>query len=689
MGSIRLEVRDQHLQEHPQEEEIIKAFLPCFFVTWGRLRRGYNTELSVYFLNPEPFMKETFGFDQEIMLVYSRYDRLEPRAVQAAESFMADDPARGRVEKLTYFFISESPDAEQWFHSYTSMNPESKLIIPFAANDLRSNADNAWFVRNKTAKLLYGRDLFDYRLPLESDTYFFGRSELVINLFDAIKRSENRGIFGLRKTGKTSLLYKLERMLKADNVAEVFYYDCKLPSIRKLRWFEFFGRICKELAQRFKLPFSRTLDQISTADEFLEIVSGLTKPVLLIFDEIEYMSPVAIDDPHWHKDFIDFWQTFWACQSRYRKISAMIAGVNPSVVEIDSIGGIQNPLFGIVSYQFLTGLKPEETRNMVKTLGKRIGLKFDHTANDYIHKRYGGHPLLTRMACSVTNNIIKQKDEDRPVTLTMDRLQKEENQRDTELIFYCRHVVSELKQFYPDEYEMLELLASGQVHDFMELAAYPEFTKHLRSYGLLGEDNFKRPIVSIPVIERYIGLELARREGRQTIFRIIPKEDRGQWLEKRKSSVIHDLHLLERIIQQKGGPQLFGPNSFPQADEFICISVVETEKHFKDFIDICNKCFVESIENYGKSIGEKRYYWIQIKGVYPGMWQALHRIKMYRHDNLHLLLTEQASRELLEYLNQDLEGKNLASIKESYFILQQCVLDGLLTGIQIEISNLT
>jgi len=51
----------------------------------------------------------------------------------------------------------------------------------------------------------------------------------------------------------------------------------------------------------------------------------------------------------------------------------MIAGVNPSVVEIDSVGGVQNPLFGIVSYQFLTGLNPEETRNMIRTLGKRMG----------------------------------------------------------------------------------------------------------------------------------------------------------------------------------------------------------------------------------------------------------------------------------------------------------------------------
>lgn len=689
MGSIRIEVREQHLNYHPEEEEILKAFLPCFFVTWGRLRRGYNTELSVYFLNPEPFMKETFGFDQEVMLVYSKYDRLEARAIQAAESFLADDPARGRVEKLTYFFVSEAPDTEQWFHSYTSVNPESKLIISITAKELRQNADDAWFIRNKTSRLLYGRDLFDYRLPLEQDTYFFGRSELVVNLFDAIKRSENRGIFGLRKTGKTSLLYKLERMLKADNVAEVLYYDCKLPSIRKLRWFELLGRICKELAAHLNLTCSPTLNEIEAADKFIELVSKLTKPVLLVFDEIEYISPVAIDDQHWHKDFIDFWQTFWACQSRHRKISAMIAGVNPSVVEMDSVGGVQNPLFGIVSYQFLTGLNPEETRNMIRTLGKRMGLKFEHEAAQYMHQRYGGHPLLIRMGCSTTNNIIKQTNEDKPVNLTLQRLQDEELQRDTELMFYCRHVVSELKQFYPDEYEMLELLASGQIHDFMELVAYPEYTKHLKSYGLLGEDNFKRPMISIPVIGRYVGLELARREGRQTLFRVIPKELRTSWLEKRKASLLTDLHLLELAIKLAGSIKLFGPNSFPRADEFAAISVVDAEKDFKNFIDICNRCFVESIESYGDSIGKKKYYWEEIKTTYPGLWHALQRTKIYRHDNLHLVLTKQVSGELLKFIQQDLEGKSPSAVQDCYFVLQQCVLDGLLTGMQIEINNLT
>ena len=52
MGTIRNEAREQHINNYPEEEELLKPFLDGFFVTWGRRRHAYNTELSVYFLNP-------------------------------------------------------------------------------------------------------------------------------------------------------------------------------------------------------------------------------------------------------------------------------------------------------------------------------------------------------------------------------------------------------------------------------------------------------------------------------------------------------------------------------------------------------------------------------------------------------------------------------------------------------------
>lgn len=692
MGGIRAEVREDHLNVFPEEEEILKPFLDGFFVTWGRRRTAYNTEVSVYFLNPEPFISESFGFDREILLVYSPYKRIEARTIQAAESFLMDSPAKGRIEQLNYFLITEDDNAKEWLQSYLSDNQESRIIIIFSASELReSSKGDSWYIRNVISQQLFGRDLFDYRLPLQKDTYFFGRQDMVMDYYDAIKRGENRGIFGLRKTGKTSLIFKLERMFKIDGIICLFYYDCKLPSIRRLRWFQLLEKVCKDICERFDIKIKGRYDEINIADTFDRLVSktsGLDKKIVIVFDEIEWVSPMAVRDLHWKSDFVDFWQTFWACQSRNRNISAIIAGVNPSVVEIDSFDGIQNPLFGIAPYNFLQGFSLEELSTMVNVLGKRMGMKFDSSSKEYLHKRYGGHPLLTRIGCSLINSRLKANGEIKPVDITKLWLTENEEDRDAELVFYCRHVVSEMQQFYPEEYEMLSLLASGQISDFLELATYPEYTRHLKSYGLLGQDEKGSPVIAIPVVKRYIGLELARKDGRRTIYKLVEPTRRKDWLEKRVQSVLREIRFLERLIQKLGTPILFGTNSFPEADKFASIELCQSAGDFVTFINVCYRCFVESIDNYGKSIGKPDYFWKDFKNFYPGLWYALQRIRLYRHDFFHLELKSNVNSSLLEYLEVDLEGNAPSKVNDLHFWLQQCVLDGLLTGIQIESQRL-
>jgi hypothetical protein len=288
MGIVRREVRDSYLRRYPEEEELIQPFLAGFDVTWARRRRAFNTELSVYFLKPGLSMTEAYGFSQEVLLVYAPYPRMQARTIQAAESFLHDDPGRGRVEKLNYFVISEDDDVEDWIRSYTSVNQESKIIVGFCAEEIRENSDSKWFVRNALNRQLYTRDLFDYRLPLQEDTYFFGRTDIIASFWDAIGRSENRGLFGLRKTGKTSLLYKLERIVNSERTATFLFYDCKLPSIRKLRWFELLARICRDLSEQPGISIKGKLDEIHIADTFAQLVSRMPRRTAIVLDEIEF-----------------------------------------------------------------------------------------------------------------------------------------------------------------------------------------------------------------------------------------------------------------------------------------------------------------------------------------------------------------------------------------------------------------
>lgn len=689
MSQIQDEVRAFHLKSFPEEEKVLQPFLSGFDVTWGRRRQGHNTELSVYFLRPEPFMAEMFGFAQELMLVYSPYPRLEPRALQASEQFLEDDPARGRVEKLTLILVSEAPNPEEWIKTYLASNQESRVVVAINAEKLRASVGDAWYVRNRIAEQLFTRDLFDFRLPLERDTYFFGRDDLLLDYRDAARRGENRGLFGLRKTGKTSFLFKLSRFLGADG-AIALYYDCKSPSIRQLHWHELLEKVGQDLASRLKRKFKTPADHRRYAEVFTNLLEKAApdQRTLLIFDEIEYISPFANDDPHWRNEYISFWQTIWAAQSVHRKISVLIAGVNPSVVEIDRIGPTQNPLFGIVPYNFLTGLSPEEVRRMLRVLGKRMGLTFGDDAGRYMHARYGGHPLLTRLAASYVHKRAAAAKDKRPFTVDAGSLIDTEELRDGDLSFYCRHVVSELRDFYPEEYSLLEWLSAGRTADYLEFAGFPDYIRHLRAYGLVSTDSANAPQVTLSVVARYVALEEARREGRKTVLRLVPLADRAAWLERRKKSILDDIPELEKVAESASLPSLFGPNSFPESHRFASLLVVTDEAAFEQFINCCHRCFVESVEAYGKHQKKPDYFWSDVRQAFPSLQEALHRIRVYRHQRMHIKLNPGVEQALQRFLGQDLEARQPAGVDDLWFLLQQATLDAMFNGLQIELSRL-
>jgi hypothetical protein len=263
-----------------------------------------------------------------------------------------------------------------------------------------------------------------------------------------------------------------------------------------------------------------------------------------------------------------------------------------------------------------------------------------------------------------------------------------ESELEDQLIFYSRHVMSELQEFYPEEYRSFELLAAGAIKEFAQMTARPELVRHLREYGLLSMPAGDIPKILIPVLGRYVAMEEARRSGRRTIMSLVPKEKRAEWLDHRLVAVISDMRHLERVIGALKRPRLFGPNSFPEADQLVKSPLGESKDQFVAFINIVNRCFVESIQNYGKSIRRAGYLFDEIKQTYPTLWSALIRIKLYRHHADHLELRPDVEVELAEVLRQDLEGRAPSNVPDFWFTLQQCTLDALLNAIQMEIYRL-
>lgn len=691
LGNIFEAVRSIHFSQYPDEEEIIRPFLPGFTVTWAKHYFINSVGLSAYLLTPETFMKEAYGFTKQVLLAISMYEDTDTRTLHAIDTvFQSTDLEQKGVETFCCFLVSKNKNIESWL-ALNVTNHEHRIVVPFHVDECLKNKHDSFYIRNILNEKYFVRDIFDYRLPLKDDAYFYGRKQLANSILDSVKNGKNKGIFGLRKTGKTSLLFKIKRLIEHENSGTVFIYDCKTPSIRKLHWHELYMKIINDLCKRYELEVLIELTESNVSEVFEEVLSQIpdNQKIIVIFDEIEWISFKAKIDLHWNTEYLDFWQTFWSSQSNYRNLTTVIAGVNPSITEVDIVNGVQNPLFGIVSNEYIKGLEFDDIKEMLKAIGKRMGIVFESDTIDYLFSRYGGHPLLTRLACSSINNSIKAEKLKRPFAVKKNRLAKEEVARDSELAFYCKHVVSELQEFYPDEYNMLENIASGQLYDIIQFAKFPEFRKHLESYGLLKIEDDKIPRITIPAVDRYIGIELATREGRGLVYRIVPLEERVAYIKRRVGAIIADFNFFQKLLEQKGLDLLFGVNSFPEADKLVGIPPANTEKDFSDFINTFNRCFVESVTAYGNSLKVKGYFYENIKDSYSSLFQALNRIKVYRNNQKHLKLNSSNIAVLVDYLSRDLEGKSPSSFDDLYFILQQITIDSLLTSLQIEINSIS
>lgn len=136
------------------------------------------------------------------------------------------------------------------------------------------------------------RDLFDYSDPLKKDFYFFGRNEIVVDIIDKHHENLNTGLFGLRKTGKTSIIYDVIRKIDKDDALGVLV-DCQNTSFNMRRWnralYFVVSQVCKKanIAEPEEDKFTEENAGRLFIEQLTKIHRTTQKSILLLFDEIE------------------------------------------------------------------------------------------------------------------------------------------------------------------------------------------------------------------------------------------------------------------------------------------------------------------------------------------------------------------------------------------------------------------
>ena len=385
------------------------------------------------------------------------------------------------------------------------------IIVPLSATELTHPERGDLFLRSRIADTIGTLDLFGMSSPITSDRYFFGRNDLVQQLIvRLIERGENAGLFGLRKTGKTSVLYAVSRRLE-DQPILTEYIDCQNPGIHAARWWQVLERIVERCADSLKVHHKRSVstsqyNERDAGNLFLKDVrallnTGQLRHIVLLFDEIEYTTPRISGalGQHWDTDFIPLWQTIRAVHQEVQgRLTFSVAGVNPAAVTTSHFGGTPNPIFQLATPTYLSPLQVHQVRDMVRTIGRYSGLNIDESVYKHLADTYGGHPFLIRIACSeVTRRVDTRRPERRAVVRITNWTDQESIIR-ARLERPIRDILLSLVWWYPEEYDLLTILADGDegfVNDY--LGDDPASVLRFAHYGLLTEDGRKFAIKDV------------------------------------------------------------------------------------------------------------------------------------------------------------------------------------------------
>ena len=501
-------VKTSHFND--EEQKILSTLAKTFYVTNGGeiIKLGATSEYRYCFIKPTDIFGTQFNLNREIIVIFSRYERFEPRTFDAVAAVYNKQPLR--LDKICSVVVSKDVNAVNEIKRILKSDKEMQVIIPFSYNELLEG-DKTNFITDRFREFFFERDLFAFWAPLKKDIYFFGRRKYVHDLINRHKSGENSGVFGLRRSGKTSVLEAVIRAAEIENITCIFI-DCQ--ELYHFRWNKALFFVMSKIASKIALAkeiaenlYDEEHATFSFSNDLQECLSN-TEQIILMFDEIEQITPKLSLNNFWkdQDDFIKFWH---AIRSNVNQLSErftfILAGTNPSAVEMISINKHDNPLFNqLKADSYLPPFSVEDTNDMVNKLGGYMGLSFEDIVCANLTKDFGGHPYLIRHFCSAINNYVKENGIKKPINITNALYTKVmpkfiEKDADT----YCKFILDVLVNYYPEENKFLEKLALGNVSDKEYNNIDPQLLTHLMGYNIV-ENNHGVLGYRIEVLKNYL-----------------------------------------------------------------------------------------------------------------------------------------------------------------------------------------
>lgn len=376
-------------------------------------------------INPGDEIKSQFGISLEIPVVISLHDPLQPRVLELFKALRASSATDGDIGIL----VARDPKARLYARDKKKIGFPILVLLEKELSEIHRTSN----LREKLAELLRSINYFDIKGEIRQKDQFFGRLDDIQKVLESVRTNQSVGVFGLRKSGKTSLLLQVRDRLDAAGELSSFITLNEMSSDVDLR-LTILERVRESISVRKGESFPKlrllskagtrntlSVDDVKatwTADLKRILNHGGCRHVLMV-DEVDLAN---VEDGELHSRS---YEERLAMNRVLRELRGVVqvqqespdanlvllaAGVGSSVVTRITRFDEENQLYQFLSVRSLQPLALSEVREMVRTLGKRSGLAFkDSQLFEFLFSQYGGHPQLTRLACSLVAESRTQK----------------------------------------------------------------------------------------------------------------------------------------------------------------------------------------------------------------------------------------------------------------------------------------
>ncbi|MFH8870210.1 protein kinase domain-containing protein [Streptomyces griseus] len=468
-----------------------------FIIVWVN-EEAEGKRWSLFLKLPQR-LRDLFGTAREVLVWVVESPEFQARTVTQAGHII--DKERPRLCEDFAIIVTLDPDTMR--HVSETAETLDTIFLGFDADAFLSFSPHGQsdFIEAMQRRL-YARDLYDLPSAVTRAEDFFGRRGMVSEIATSLRRGGRHvGLFGLRKIGKTSMLYKLRSTLQTTGDSYIGHVDVERidaiePSAENLLWslgesiYDSHRHIRSistlQLFGRYRL-FSSIPDKSMVFELFdhdiREIIEKSSRSIVMMLDEVELLSP-STPGSEWGSSFVRIWRLLRGLDQQFPdRLSYFVTGTNPSAFEVSNIGGRENPVYNYFKVQYLHPLAKDEVSTLLVTLGHKMGLGWEQAALERLASATGGHPALVRSLASIihsarpdgdTKFIVAQMD----VAHAIERFLVERSS-------LLSQIVAILEEQYKDEYYLLELLAHGKIGEFREcVATFPKDTAHLVGYGI-------------------------------------------------------------------------------------------------------------------------------------------------------------------------------------------------------------